>query len=1079
MMIIRLAFLLFAGLLVNESQAAELKMAQYPNTSKTEITFTYAGDIYTAPISGGNARKLTSHSGLELMPRFSPNGDSIAFSGEYDGNREVYVMPSNGGQPQRLTFSADMPHMAERQGPDKIIMQWTKDSKILFRSRAESWNVLVGKLYQVSASGSPLETVPVPRSGFASLSPDGSQMAYNRIFREYRTWKRYRGGQADDIWIFDFKTKELTNISNNPAQDIIPMWAGNKIYYLSDRDHTMNLFCYNLDTKTTKKITNFTKYDIKFPSLGAEHISFENGGELYTLKLMNDELQIVPITISDDYVWSRPEIVNVKKSIAAFDIMPDAKSAVFSARGDVFLVPKERGLIKNLTHSPSAHDRNPAVSPDGMSIAFISDETGEDEIYTIKPDGTNKKQITKNAESYRFEIKWSPDSKKILCSDKTMKLYYIDVETGITTNITKSKVWEIRDFNWSPDSKWVAYTDAVNSEFNTIHLFSLESGKITQITSDFYTNEQPVFSNDGKYLFFSSARTFNPTISNVEWNFAYSNMNKIYGIALRADAVSPVAEISPKFITEEAALPETAKTKKQAKIEEEMFRIDLNGIMDRIFEIDIPASNYAAIYANENNVYYMRFDQGKAALYSYDLQERKEDKLGDVSNYVLTPDAKNILFSTGGEYYISKLKENLSTKDGKINLDNMEMNIVRKEEWKQIFNEAWRQMKYFFYDPNMHGVDWQGMKEKYGALVPFAEHRSDITRLIGEMIGELNIGHAYVGGGDMPDVKSVSVGMLGADFAWDKAANAYKIKKIYEGRNWDEEKRSPLTELGVNIAPGEYLYSIDGIVLTETVPPGSALVNKASKYVELGVSKTSGGKNIRKVTVKTIPNEAGVRYLDWVETNRRYVDSVTGGKVGYIHIPDMGVDNGLIEFTKYFYPQTRKEALIVDDRYNGGGNVSPMVIERLRRVLVVAKNARNQEFVGTNPDAVMTGAMVLLINEQSMSDGDLFPYQFNKLGLGKIIGKRSWGGVIGIRGSLPFIDGGYLNRPEFANFGADGTWILEGVGMTPDIDQDNNPDKEYNGIDEQLNKAIQVVLEDMKTNTKTTVPKVPVYPIKK
>jgi len=1060
----------------------ESKLLRYPNTSKNEVVFCYAGNIWIAPITGGVARKLTSSPGLELYPRFSPDGRQIAFVGEYDGNPDIYVMPSTGGEPRRVTYSLDMPDIAERQGPAKIIMQWTNDSKhILYRSREKSWNVLTGQLFLAPVDGGLPTELPLARAGFASFAPDGERIAMNRIFREYRTWKRYRGGQADDIWIYNFKTKSLENISNNPAQDIIPMWVGNKIYYLSDRDKVMNLFCYDLNTKQTKKITNFTEYDVKFPSLGADHIAFENGGDIYILKTENDYLQKLNIYVYDDNNDFRPSSVDVRKYITNSSISPDGKSALFVARGDIFVVPAKNGYPKNLTNSNGIHERNAKWSPDGRWIAFISDESGEDEIYIMHPDGSDKTRLTTDGTSYRWELEWSPDSKKILNSDKLMRLFYVDIETKKVTQITKSKIWEIRDFSWSPDSRWVVYTDLVNNSTPVVNLFSLDQGKSYQITTEFFESNGAVFSPDGKYLYFVSKRTFNPTTGSFEYNFVYNNLEKIYGIALSANTPNPLIKFEDYVKTNEDTTAKPKKTTKKSKNvseDDNSITIDLNGISNRIFEFPVPAASYSSIFTDKNCLYYVRFSNSQSGLYKFDLEKCEEAKIGDFTQFDISKDFKSILIKSKDDYYIEKLKENLTPKDGKLDLSDLKIFIDRKKEWKQIYDETWRQMRDFFYAPNMHGVDWTAIRKKYELLLPYVSHRADLTYLLGEMIGELNAGHAYVGGGDAPKVESIGIGYLGADFEFDEKSGLYKIKKILEGQNWDENRRSPLTEPGINIKEGDYLLEIDGIRLSRDITPHCVLVGKDNKFVTIRYNFRPAIENSQTAVVKTLSRETSLRYYNWVERNRRFVDSATGGRVGYVHIPDMMPDNGLNEFVKYFYPQVRKEALIIDDRFNGGGNVSSLIIERLRRILAVARNARNQEMVFTTPSAVMTGPMVMLINEQSMSDGDLFPYQFKLMGLGKLIGKRTWGGVIGIRGSLPFLDGGYLNKPEFANFGRDGSWILEGVGMEPDIEIDNNPGLEFEGIDAQLLKAIEIILDEIKTNTKPKIPGVPDYPIK-
>jgi tricorn protease len=1062
---------------VQLSVSNETRLLRYPNSSETHITFSYGGDIYTVPIIGGIARRITVSDGIEIFPRFSPDGNTIAFSGEHDGNREVYIVPSIGGEPKRLTYSMDIGSLPDRMGPDKIIMQWSNDGQnIIYRSRKKSWNAWVGRLYNVKINGGLPVELPLPQSGFASLSRDGNRIAYNRIFREFRTWKRYRGGQADDIWIYDFKTQKLENISKNPAQDIIPMWYQNKIYYVSDRDHFMNIFVYDITSGQTKKLTDFNKYDVKFPSLGKKHIAFENGGYVYLLDLITEKVNKVKIHIAEDYPWNRPKIENVKERIYSYNISHDGMRGLFEARGDIFTVPAEKGKIKNLTNSPGAHDRNPEWSPDGKWIAFISDDGNKNEIFLINNDGSELKQLTKDSKSYLWALKWSPDSKKILYSDKLMKLYFIDIESGKVSEVAKSKQWEIRDFQWSPDSKWIAYTDYINGYISQIYLYSLANGKSYRITDEFFESMNPIFDPNGKYLFYISNRQFNPKIGNFEWNYIYEQKNNIFGVTLQDTLKSPFIfeNDNVEVINDEEDKETKKKAKKKSEDEQWSIKIDLDGIKNRIFELPIKASQYYNLNAQKNNkIYYAR--DGK--FWSFDFEKKEEKEVGDFTAYEISNNGKKIIYGKDKDYYITDLHATVKANDGKLDLTDMTIELNRYEEWQQIFDEGWRQMRDFFYDPNMHGNDWQAIKDKYRELLPYVVHRHDLTYIMGEMIGELNCGHSYVGDGDMPEIKNVGIGLLGAEFEYDNTANAYKIINILDGRNWEEKTRSPLTEPGMEINEGDYLFEIDGIKLTEIITPYVALSGKPNKYVALKINHKPEPDKAKNYYVKTIASESELRYFNYVENNRRKVDEATNGRVGYIHIPDMSMD-GLNEFVKYFYPQVRKEALIIDDRYNGGGNVSPMIIERLRRILLVAKNARDQEQVGTNPDAVMTGPMVCLLNELSASDGDLFPYQFKKAGLGPLIGKRSWGGVIGIRGSLPFLDGSYLYKPEFANFGADGTWILEGVGMEPDIIVDNHPAKEYNDIDEQLNKAIEVVLELIKTNDKPQIPDVPPYPDK-
>lgn len=1066
------------------ANADETKLLRYPNSSKTHITFTHGGNIYICPIVGGLAYKLTSDIGIEQMSRFSPDGNTIAFMGQYDGNLEIYTLPITGGVPKRVTYSMDQPDIADRQGPNKIIMQWSSDGKqVIYRDRKDSWNVLVGKLYKsnVDGSGLPVE-IPVPRSGYASLSPDGKKMAYNRIFREFRTWKRYRGGQADDIWIYNFETKELTNITNNPAQDIIPMWAGDKIYYLSDRTDKMQLYSYDLTTKQTKQITNFEEYDVKFPSLGAEHIAFENGGKIYLMSLKDESVTPVDIQIIDDGVLQRTELKDVSDRIRNFDVEPNGNRALFCARGEIFVVPstynKEKSITYNLTNTSGVHEREAAWSPNGAAIAYISDKTGYDEIYTMLPNGEKVEQVTTGNKSYRYSVLWSPNSKYILTSSNDRNLNLVDMITKSEKIIYNSPTYSVSILAWSPDSKWIAYSVSNDEEYNIVYLYSLKDGKSYQVSNSFYNSGDVCFSTDGKYLLFTSDRDFNPRISSVEWNFSYSQMSRIYGVCLAQDSPSPVASFidynKPKDTNE-------VKTKKLSKKEKEIIAsedniIDINGLQDRLFVIPVSTANYGNLTAREGKLYYKRYG-ANGGVYCYNFAKNEEEKVNDLTSYTFTPDGKYVIFGSGTDFYLNKMNEKFNTKEGKLDLSGLKMNLNHTEEWMQVFNESWRHFEQFFYDKNMHGVDWNKMKERYGALLPYISHRTDLTYIIGEMIGELNAGHAYVTGGEMPKVKEVGIGLLGIDLLYDSTAKLYKIQKVLKGENWDEQLRSPLTEPGMEVKAGDYIVKIDDEYLHYDKNPYANLVGKVNQIIKLTIKSDNKQYDL---FAKTIANEAELRYYNWVEERRHIVDSVTNGRIGYVHIPDMGVGHGLNWFAKQYYPQTRKEGMIIDDRYNGGGNVSPMIIERLRRELSLAEAGRNSNTVFGKPDKTMAGPMVCLINEQSMSDGDLFPFQFKDMGLGPVIGKRSWGGVVGIYGSLPLLDGSSINKPEIAHFSAKtGQWVLEGVGMTPDFDVDNHPAKEYEGIDEQLLFGIQKVLEMIPENKKPQMPKIPPYPIKK
>ncbi|MDI6698028.1 MAG: PDZ domain-containing protein [Candidatus Saccharicenans sp.] len=1070
--------------------ADEARVLRFPTIYKDLVVFSYAGDLYSVPVTGGVARRLTSHPGYEAFARFSPDGKHIAFTGEYDGNREVFLMSAEGGVPVRLTHTPVLSRddISDRMGPNNLVIGWTPDGqKIVFRSRMAEWNDFNGQLYLVPRDGGTPEELPLPRGGFCSFSPDGQKLAFNRIFREFRTWKRYRGGMVDDIWVYDFKTKTTENITNHEASDIIPMWSGNRIYFLSDRDENkrFNIYCYDLETKSTKKVTDFTDYDVKFPSLGAGAIVFENGGYLYRLDLETEKVSRIPVYIADDQVMARTELVRVADRVNTWDIAPDGARAVFGARGEIFTVPAKHGNTRNLTRTSGVHERDVAWSPDGRWIAFVSDRTGREEIYIVPQDGSGPAiQLTSDRECYKYAPLWSPDSKKLLWSDRMFRLRYVDIEKKQVVEVARSKYWEIRDYTWSPDSGWVAFSDQAENGLSKIFIHNLASKETVEITDNWYSSYSPCFSADGKYLFFVSDRDFNPVYSRTEWNHAYLNMSRIYLLTLTREVKSPFEPKSDevKVVTSEPAREGKSGEEKQTarpaagKADRITVRVDKEGIKDRIMALPVEVSGYFGLTSVGDKLYYLKksFGDRQTSLKVYDLSKLEEKDLGSVNGYVISADQKKMLVQQGRDFAIIDLPAAPIKIEEKLNLSGLEVWLDRKAEWAQIFDECWRQMKDFFYVPNMHGVDWEKVRARYEPLAKAVNHRADLTYVIGEMIGELNCGHTYVGGGDLPRVERINVGLLGAKLERDKSGY-YLIRKILAGQNWDRSLRSPLTEVGVNVKEGEYVIAVNGKPVNQVKDIYELLVNTAGKQVTLKVNSQPTEKGAREVVIVPIETENSLYYYNWVKKNMEYVAKATGGKVAYIHVPDMGV-TGLNEFVKHFYPQVDKKALIIDVRGNGGGNVSPMLIERLARQAVMMDIARGS-VPRPDPSALIMGPKVCLINEFSASDGDIFPYRFKRMQLGKLIGKRTWGGVVGIRGTLPLVDGGYLNKPEFATYSLEGQWIIEGEGVEPDIYLDNDPAKEFEGIDEQLNKAIELILEELKTK-EPKLPPVPPYPKK-
>ena len=1078
---------------------AETRLMRFPATNGREIVFSYADQLYTVPAEGGSARRLTNGPGYAVFPRFSPDGAQLAFTAQYDGNTEVYLMPAGGGTPKRLTYTATLGRddLGDRMGPNNIVMAWkNRTPEVLFRSRRISFNDFNGQLYSVGTDGDLPRQLPVPRGGFMSFSPDDTKMAYNRVFREFRTWKDYRGGMADDIWIYDLKTGGLENITNNPAQDIIPMWGpNNRIYFLSDRPadgaKRLNLYSYDLATKATAQHTHFTDFDIKFPSMGGGMIVFEEAGYIWSFDLKTGASKRVPIRVSDDFVTSRNELINVAKYVEDLSPSPDGKRAVVNARGETFTVPAKDGPTRALSAKDGVHERDAAWSPDGKSIAYISDETGENEIYVRAQDGTGTPvQVTKGATTYYFAPAWSPDSKKLLWGDRLQRLSFVDVDSKQVTVIDTATAFEINQYAWSPDSKWVTWTRPEDNSLQKVWLYSLDSGRKIEATDGWYESGVPAFSDDGKFLLLASGRDFNVTTSDIELEHVYRNLERVYLLALSKDTESPfkpkddeVAIAAAPKADDKTADAKDGKDSKDAKKDEAAkavtVKVDEDGIRDRLIGLPVTPGNYENIHSVGDKVYYLRDDPnedgqggGEKTLLVYDLKERKETDLGSIDDYDLSFDNKRMLVAKGKDYAIIDAPSAKVEFKDKLPLDGLEMRVDRRAEWTQIYNECWRQMRDYFFSPTMNGANWQAMHDKYAALVPYAQTRYDLTYLIGELIGELHSGHTYVGGGDRPQAPRVPMGLLGAELSRDAQSRAYRIDRILKGENWTTAERSPLTEIGVNVKEGDFILAVDGRPVRDMANIFEALVGKAGKQVVLRVNSKPSDEGARSVTVVPTDNEAPLYYRTWVQHNIDYVSEKTGGQVGYVHIPDMGFE-GLSEFAAHFYPQIRKKAIIIDDRGNGGGFVSPMVIERLSRMLVMVEKPRNAS-PAPNPNDMIVGPKVVLMDEFSASDGDIFPYRFRMDHLGKLIGKRSWGGVVGIRGTLPIVDGGFINKPEFAPYAKDGKdWPVEGHGVDPDIVVDNDPAKEFAGVDQQLDRGIQEILEELKANPGTLPPPPP------
>jgi tricorn protease len=1125
-----LAFLVVGFVLVGACLAAaqemqEGRLLRFPDIYKDKIAFMYGGDLWVASSAGGTARRITTHPGRELFPKFSPDGKWLAFTGQYDGNFNVYVMSSEGGQPRQLTFfQGSAQPLSDRMGILNEVVGWTPDGKsIVFLSRRDASNGWTKRPYTVSVEGGMAQPMPMDEGGLLSFSADGSKVAYNRIFRNFRQWKRYTGGLAQDITIYDIKNNVVDAvIPHTDYTDTFPMWRGNTIYFTSDRgpEHRLNLYSYDQTSKQVEQLTKFDEFDVMWPSLGPDAIIFENGGFLYTFDLAARQPKKLTVYVNGERDQTMKHWENAGREITDFDISPDGKRAVFAARGEVFTVPAKEGSTRNLTNSPGVREQKVAWSPNGQWIAYISDRTGEDEIYITPQDGQGpEQQITSGHKGFMFQPQWSPDNSKIAWGDKDLKLWYVDIKDKKPVEVDRGKFNEIQNYSWSPDSKWLAYDKGLDTGFSVVYLYSLADSKITPVTSPLKNSFGEVFDPEKRYLYFLSDRDYNEVLGNFDFEFANPKTTRVYLVTLTADEPSPFPALSDevKVKSEEPAaaepMPDQEKNKKNAKQtpgkkDEEkkpdektaetatkeppkVFKIDLDGIQDRIVALAVPPAVIRGFDASKDAIYYATAPiQGLSgpiagenpAIHAYDLKEHKDKVLLEgADHFALSHDGSKLLYRADGQGAgIIDAKPPDSPHhvgDGALKLDGMRAEVDPPAEWKEMFNEVWRQERDYFFEPSMNGVDWQKIKDKYAQLLPYAADRYSLTYIMGEMIGELSNSHTYVGGGELPEIQKVNVGLLGADYEVDAASGMYRFKKIFSGENWDAQTRSPLTEPGVNVKEGDYLVAVNGRALRAPQTPDELLTNTANEVVTLTVNSKPAADGSRKVVVKPIGDEFSLRELNMIETNRKKVDAASGGRIGYVYIPDMGAP-GLNEFVKQYFPQIRKEGIIIDVRYNGGGFVDELIFERLRRVLAAMGAARNFES-GTTPNNVFYGYMACVTNHYAASDGDIFSYMFKHYKLGPLIGERTWGGVRGIRGQMPLMDGGYITRPEFAMYGLDSKWIIENHGVQPDVVVDNPPDLVLKGQDPQLQKAIDMLMEQIKANPKklpVRPPDLPTYP---
>jgi len=1063
------------------SALSDARMMRFPDITHGNIAFVYAGDIWTVSAAGGTARRLTSHEGLELFPKFSPDGKWIAFSGEYSGSRQVYIIPAEGGDPRQLTYYNSVGVMPPRGGWDNVVLGWTPDSKqVLIRGNRTEFGERNGKYFLVPIDGGLEQPYQIVNGGFAALSPDASKICFTPVDREFRSWKRYKGGRASDLWIYDLKNNTSEQITDFAGTDQCPVWLGDDIYFTSDRDLRLNMYKYNTISKKTEQLTFFKDFDVLWPSGQHGFIVFENGGYIYKLNTATGQNEKIQVNIDYDNPNLVPYFKNVKDDIQSFAISPTGKRAVFGVRGDIYSVPAENGLTENLTASQGVRELFPAWSPDGKYIAYYSDASGEYEIYLLEnKKGAQPKQLTTNSSAWKYEAEWSPDSKYLLYSDRTLKLWLLDAATGKQTEITSAANSEIRSYNFSPDSKWVTYQKEGASEQSAIWVYNIAEAKNYQLTDDTFDDVSPVFSKDGNYIFFASNRDFNLAFSSFEFDYLYNKASRLYAIVLKSDGpklkkdkndTEPIKE-APKVEESKkgSAKKDEAKAKPAADNGPQVV-IDFEGINGRIEALPVDAGDYFGLSAAEGGLLYI--SGGK--LWRYSIEDEKSEEIIDrVFNYSVSADGKMMLYQQGGDYGITKINPSLKPGTGKLDLGNMQMKIDPRKEWNQIYNDGWRIFRDYFYVQNMHGVDWSGLRKRYAELLPFVGHRADLDFILSEIVSETNVGHAYVNWGDFKQVPRIDGGLLGAQLVPDAAAGRYRIARIYDGENWNPERRSPLTEQGVDVKEGDYLISIDGHDITLKDNPYAFLENKADKKVEITVNANPGTSGARSSLIEPVKRELELMYLTWVNERRALVDKLSGGRIGYIHVPNTAFE-GNRELYRGIYAYHSKEALIIDDRYNGGGFIPDRMADLLDRK-TLSYWYQNGLLPGRAPGIAHDGPKAMLINGYSSSGGDAFPYYFKKLGLGKLIGTRTWGGLVGISGNAGLVDGGYISVPRFGIFDENGQWIIEGVGDYPDIEVVDRPEQLAKGEDPCIEKAVEVLLKELEANPVKKVP-MPVAP---